>query len=158
MKKLNISRLFKPNFLMLFFLYLLPGIILGQDNDSNLATRTTMIDLDQFTQQLAAAPMERTTRARSAPLLMELPMPDGTYKTFNIIESPIMSPDFAAQYPNFKTYMVQDVVNPAISGRISVTPYGYNAVILTPEGMIHARPVDINNPIQHEISLAPARQ
>ncbi|MBK8503380.1 MAG: hypothetical protein IPL46_14890 [Saprospiraceae bacterium] len=140
-------------YLLGYLLCLLPGIALSQNEDV-LPSRIINLDLNQFARELSAAPLERSTKARSAPLQMNLPMPDGSEKTFDIVESPIMSPEFAAQYPTFKTYMVQDIANPTISGRISVTPYGYNAVILTPEGMIHARPVDITNPVQHEISLA----
>lgn len=139
-------------FLFLTFLCLLQLSGWAQDTGTK-PSRIISLDLNQLSRQLSAAPLERTTRARNAPLIMDLPMPDGSSGTFQVVESPIVSPDFAASYPDYKTYMVQDIENPAISGRISLTPYGFNAVILTPEGMIHARPLDINNPVAHEIKM-----
>ena len=126
----------------------------GWTQRSEDVTHIISLDLSQFSRQLSAAPMEGSSFARSAPMVVDLPMPDGSMQSFSVVESPIMDPDFASAFPDFKTYRVQQQDDPAISGRISITPFGYNAVILTPSGTIHASPLDINNPVEHQIQIS----
>ncbi|MCB0520279.1 MAG: hypothetical protein KDD27_15175, partial [Saprospiraceae bacterium] len=111
------------------------------------------LDINQLTGLLKQAPMESTAAATTKPGQLNLPMPDGSLRLFRVVESPIMAPDFAALYPTFKTYAVQAADDPSVTGRISITPYGFNGVVLAHEGMVMIRPLDLLNPVQHEVSL-----
>ena len=115
--------------------------------------RTLPLNLGQLAAMLSAAPPESSLAAKTNPLLLDLPMPGGGERTFRVVESPIMEKKFAAAYPDFKTYAVQAADDPAVTGRISWTPFGVNGVILSHEGMILIRPLDLLNPVLHEVSL-----
>ena len=125
----------------------------AQSSNDRFHSRVVSVDLNDYAQQLSTAPKQNTTKAVLAPLEFDIPMPDGTTASFYAVESSIMDTDFANAYPTFKTYAVQGIKRGELSGRISITPYGFNAVILAPEGFIHVRPLDLKNPILHQVEL-----
>ena len=123
----------------------------GQESNNAKDPRVA-IDLPK----LSAAISDAVTwegHAKRALQSVELPMPDGSAHHFQVTKSSIMHPELARQFPTFRSYQVEDLDNPAISGRITITPYGYFASILSPEGMIHTAPFDMENPSMHKVSL-----
>ncbi|NND32444.1 MAG: hypothetical protein HKN76_07625, partial [Saprospiraceae bacterium] len=127
---------------------------MAQTKEEALASRIVNFNINQLSFQLGQAPMEKTSAAQTAPLSFAIPLPDGKTENFNVVESPIMHPDFMTLHPDFKSYAVQSAVNPQVSGRISITPYGFNAVILSSEGVVHIRPLNLLSPIAHEVTLS----
>jgi len=107
--------------------------------------RTVQVDFDALGTLLARAPMEGTPAATSAPLRFELPMPDGTTATLGVVESPVMAPELAAQYPEIRTYLARGVTDPGIFGRLDRTPHGFHAIVFTPEGSIYIDPYQRND-------------
>ena len=98
-----------------------------------LPSRIISLDQQQWQQTLSTAPLEFSTKARSAPTTIYLPMPQGGLQSFEVVESPIMDPDFAARFPSFKTYALISKGNPGTTGRLSVTSLGIQATILKPD-------------------------
>ena len=86
---------------------------------------------------LGKAPMERTQSPREQ---IQLPMPDGSLLLFNVEESPIMSPDSAAKYPDFKSYRARAVSDPSISGRLNYSRKGFRGMIQTGTGTVFVDP------------------
>ncbi len=82
---------------------------------------------------LDAAPLEFTAAA-SEPLTFEIPTPDGGSETFAVVESPIMEPALAAQFPGIKTYAGESLDNPGSVVRFDVTPQGFHAQVRTVDG------------------------
>ncbi|MEK7254757.1 MAG: reprolysin-like metallopeptidase, partial [Bacteroidota bacterium] len=115
-------------------------------------SRTIALDLDSIASSLAAAPMEFSNEAQANPLLFSLPLPEGGDLLFKVVESPIMSADFAAAFPNIRTYSVQAVEKPAVQGRLTVSPNGLFGVIFTSTGMANIHPVDLLDPVLHEVT------
>lgn len=65
-----------------------------------------------------------------------LPMPDGTFETFIVVESPVMEQELAEAYPEIKTYLGQGVTNPAATVRMHDTPLGFGAQVMMPDGVV----------------------
>ncbi len=103
-----------------------------------------------LTATLREAPMEFS---RATPFFYSLPMPDGGEQLFRVEESPMISGDFAQAFPSIKTYAVQAVDKPIVQGRLTLTPNGFfAAIIVEGKGMMMIRPLDLNNPLLHEVS------
>jgi len=72
---------------------------------------------------------------RSAPgVVIELPMPDGSFQRFRVKESPMLAPELAAAFPETRTYAGQGLDDPAATTRFGWTQAGFHAVILTGTG------------------------
>jgi hypothetical protein len=64
---------------------------------------------------------------RNETTIIELPLPDGTFQKFQIWESSLMEPELAAKYPEIQSYIIRALDNPFITGRMTVSPYGFGA-------------------------------
>lgn len=81
---------------------------------------------------LAAAPMEGPWPVSTSPAIIALPRPDGTFERFAFVESPIMEPALAAQFPGIKTYLGQSLDHPGATTRFDLTPEGFHAQVIIP--------------------------
>jgi len=100
---------------------------------------------DQLRDTLVGAPMEFTG---AVALSIQIPNPDGGFSSFAIYESPVMHPDLQAMYPEIRTYAGQGVDDPAASVRISMTPAGFAAQVLSPSGTYY-----VDRYSQHDDSI-----
>ena len=99
-----------------------------------------VLDQNVLAQLLSQAPLEDTPEAAAQTLLMSLPMPEGGFALFRIVESPIMEPGLAAQFPEIKTYCGQGLDDPAATVRLDTTPLGFHAQVLSPNGNYYIDP------------------
>ncbi|MEO7255664.1 MAG: zinc-dependent metalloprotease, partial [Casimicrobium sp.] len=107
--------------------------------------KTMRLNRSNLASLLAKAPMEFTEAARAAPPIITLPMPDGTLARFTFVESPIVEPGLAAQYPDFKTYSGQGIDEPAATVRFDWMPNGFHAMVLSPSGTVMVDPYAPDN-------------
>lgn len=68
------------------------------------AHRLLHLDLEQLKSDLANAPMEYTAAAKERPVTVSLPMPDGSFEEFEVIEVSNMEPELAAKFPEIKSF------------------------------------------------------
>ena len=69
-------------------------------------------------------------------LLIEIPIPDGTWEKFKINQVQVMAPELAAKYPYLKTYSGTSMAYPADQIRLEANPEGISGMILSTRGTI----------------------
>jgi hypothetical protein len=65
-----------------------------------------------------------------------LPMPDGSLARFSIVESPIMESEHGFDAPEFRSYKVFGIDDPAASGRVDLSPRGFFGLLHTATGRV----------------------
>ncbi len=94
--------------------------------------RAVAVDFAALARVLAEAPVERDARS----LELVLPYPDGSNRRFAVQESSIMEPALAAKFPDIHTYVAQGLDDPTATARLSVTPLGFHALVLSAAGTV----------------------
>ena len=103
--------------------------------------RTLSLDTAKVLAILDRAPMEFTQEAKTNPLTLTIPMPDGGFSRFNIVKSVIMEAGLSAQFPYFRTLSGQGIDDPTASIKIDWTCFGFRAQILSSNtGSIYIEP------------------
>ncbi|HEY7162293.1 MAG TPA: zinc-dependent metalloprotease family protein, partial [Acidobacteriota bacterium] len=69
-----------------------------------------------------------------------LPYPDGSYKRFQIQNSPVMEPALAAQFPDFQTFNGKGIDEPAATAKLDWTSHGFHAMVFSPNGTLMIDP------------------
>ena len=73
--------------------------------------RTLELDLQGLSSALIQVPNEINTHVNDSGFLISLPLPDNSFATFKVVESPVMAEELSAKYPQIKTYLGQGVGN-----------------------------------------------
>ncbi len=89
---------------------------------------------------LKQAPMEFTTAAQASEVVLALPMPDGSFQRFRIVESPIVEPGLAAKFPELITYSGQGVDDPTTTVRFDLIGNKFHSQILSTRGTVLVDP------------------
>lgn len=89
------------------------------------------LDVNGLRAALATAPLETQS---AAPLVLALPLPNGSTGRFALREAPVMAPELAARFPSIKTYAGIGLDDAAASVRLDLTPQGFHAQVLTGNG------------------------
>ena len=99
-----------------------------------LRTRTLTLDTGALAPVLARAPRENTPLARTSPLVLDLPAPNGKFQRFALQESAIMAPGLAARHPGIHTYSGRGVSDPSATLHADLTPLGFHASVRSAKG------------------------
>jgi hypothetical protein len=93
-------------------------------------TKKQILQLDEQAMRgyLLKAPLEFKNNGNTLPL--QIPLPDGSMETFNIVESPVLSEKVAANHPEIKSYTGNGQLNKKAVISISFTSSGFSAIIL----------------------------
>jgi hypothetical protein len=100
--------------------------------------RTLSLDLSGMKQFLASVPLEGTGASNRSEI--SLPLPDGGFGRFSIVESSIMAPELQSQYPEIRTYAGYGIDDRTATIRFDVTPHGFHAMVLSNNGTIFIDP------------------
>ncbi len=98
------------------------------------------LDMQGMIALLNTAPREFTQQGDNFPLIITLPMPDGAFHAYEIVESPIMEPGLAEQFPQIRTFRGQGISDPHATIRLDYTPQGFHAAVRSPEGGVYIDP------------------
>ncbi|MBK9656326.1 MAG: hypothetical protein IPO66_13005, partial [Rhodanobacteraceae bacterium] len=113
--------------------------------------RTLELDREQLADVLAQAPLESVVPASRSLVRLSLPLADGRFGEFQIVESPIMQPGLAAKFPEIRTYLGQGIDDRTATLRFDVTPTGFHGQIISWEGTTFIDPFQPGD-TQHYIS------
>ena len=102
--------------------------------------RAVRLEKSALMNLLAHAPMEFTAAAKTNPVELTLPLPDGKFGRFQVVESPMLEPDFAAEFPEIKTYSGRGIDDTTATTRLDLTIRGFHAIILSSAGTIFVAP------------------
>ncbi|MGL4632715.1 MAG: M12 family metallo-peptidase [Leadbetterella sp.] len=114
--------------------------------------RIAQINVIEIRNTLKVAPTETSKaiakqQAMDVGISIMLPLPDGTSKSFVVIESPLMEPELAKQYSEIKTYRVY---GKDADGLITVAPSGVYGLIFDATGNVVIAPKNILHN-EHEV-------
>ena len=104
------------------------------------AYRTLKLNQLELNSMLTQAPLEFSQAAATMPIEMTLPLGDGSYQIFRVVESSVMEPELAARFPEIKTYSGHSINDPTITTRFDWTPAGFHAIILGPKETVLVEP------------------
>lgn len=102
--------------------------------------RTLALDLTGMRRLLQAAPSASEVDFLESPVLIELPLPDGTLLEFRVVEASIMEAELQAKYPEIRTYQAASTTPERLKARLDLTPAGFHAVIFTAQGTVYIDP------------------
>ena len=116
------------------------------------SARYVSVDREGLAALLERAPVEFAATADSSAALLRLPDPQGGEQVFRLLDSPILAPELAAQFPEIRTFRLQSVERPEVSGRGDLTPQGFHAVLHDPAaGMWYVDPLLRGDDRLHQI-------
>ncbi len=118
---------------------------LGEPSINTKQHRDVTLNVSALEQLLQATPMERSAEAQSTQVIFSLPLPDGTYGRFRIVESPVMAPELAAKFPEIKSFAGQGIDDPTATVRFDWTPAGFHAMILSAGDTVFIDPYNRND-------------
>ena len=95
-------------------------------------SRPLSLNVNGLRAALATAPLEGQSSA--APLVLALPLPNGSTGRFALREAPVMAPALAERFPSIKTYAGVGLDDAAASVRLDLSPQGFHAQVLTAGG------------------------
>jgi hypothetical protein len=89
---------------------------------------------------LARAPRERTTAARTNPLVISLPAPSGAFHRFAIQRSSVMAPRLAKRHPEITTYRGVGLTDATATIHADLSPLGFHASVRSAHGAWYIDP------------------
>ena len=92
------------------------------------------LNTSRLHKELTRAPLESLSKAQTDRLALYLPTPEGTFASFEVVESPVMAPKLAAKFPEIRTYCGEGIDDPGATLRMDWTPSGFHAQVLSPKG------------------------
>ena len=102
--------------------------------------RTLTLDYAAMQQLLKDAPLESEIAAVNSPFELELPLPEGGFGRFSVVESPIMESKLADRYPTIKTYLGQGIDDPTATLRFDLTQLGFRAQLISWKETLYIEP------------------
>lgn len=92
-------------------------------------TRPLVLDGAAARATLSTAPPENQLNA--TPLVLALPLPDGSSARFTVWQTAVMEPALAAKFPDIKTYAGQGLDDATATLRLDLTPAGFHAQVIS---------------------------
>ncbi len=118
------------------------SLIQRRDERASLPKKYRVFQLDRTSlkNSLADLPLQDSEAARQNPLVMEIPMPDGSIQRFRMEETAVLSPELAAEFPDWKTFTGYGIDDTTAIGQFDWNILGFHGYIETDKGIVYIDP------------------
>jgi len=103
------------------------------------------LDLVAMKNILSLAPLDELSGLGRSEFIFNLPMPDGSFSAFRVIEAPVMEKGLANAFPQIKTYAGKGIDDPTATMRFDVTQFGFHAMMISTKGTVFIDPVSLTD-------------
>lgn len=110
-----------------------PSTILQENHQSLKTFQTFSLNTDALRQSLNGV-VQRNNFSVSSNTILSFPNSEGKLERFSIKEASVMHPELQARYPDIRSYIGQGVDDGTAVLRFSITPDGFNGMILSATG------------------------
>ncbi len=90
-------------------------------------SRTMSLNLAEMQSLLSQAPRESEIAVTQSKFEIELPLSEGDFAVFRVVETAVMAPELSARYPMLRTYLGQRVDEPSTTVGFDLTNRGFRA-------------------------------
>lgn len=109
------------------------------------------VDFAALTTQLMQAPLEVWPRQQQRSMIFQLPVPEGGFRRFELMQSPVMAPALQAKYPQIRTFTGYGLDDPRETVKLDFTPHGFHAMVLRAGPSYAIDPVFIGDTRQYMV-------
>ncbi len=106
---------------------------------------TTSLNLDEIRSTLKNAAAAKNLPIDQSNTIVGLPLQNGVYQSFKVVESPIFGKELSEKFPEIKSYKIEGVDDKSFHGRLSISSNKLTAVFYTPDGINYLEPIEINS-------------
>lgn len=107
---------------------------------------TVELNTAEMKSKLFSASHEKDVRINNSTCIISLPLPNGTFQRFKVVESPIMASELAVSFPNIKTFSVKGIDDPYANGKLDwAGNTGFHGMVRTPNGDFFIDPYSLND-------------
>ena len=109
-------------------------------NEATIRTKNSLhykLEISTFTNLLYSSPEESSSLLGT---IIEVPFPDGTFKSYRIKATPIIPQALQNKYPGIKTWSGQGVEDPSSVIYLDVTIWGFHGMIFSEQGTVYIDP------------------
>lgn len=106
---------------------------------------TFQVNTYELKNQLKTALPETSVKINESPCIISLPAPNGNIQKFKVVESSIMEPGLASQFPDIKTYSLKGIDDPYANGKLDWNEFGFHAMVRSINGDFFIDPYCLSN-------------
>jgi hypothetical protein len=106
---------------------------------------TFQVNTNELKTQLKTAQPETSVKINESLCIISLPAPNGSIQKFKVVESSIMEPGLASQFPDIKTYSLKGIDDPYANGKLDCNEFGFHGMVRSINGDFFIDPYCLNN-------------
>ena len=102
--------------------------------------KTYHLNYELLKSSIKNAPNDKNVFINNSSIIVMLPMPNGEFQRFKVVESPVMDADLQISFPDIRTYSVKGIDDEYANGKIDITEFGFHGTIRSVKGDVFIDP------------------
>lgn len=103
---------------------------------------TFRLNLTELADKLKSAPPDTQTPINASDCIIYLPIANGEFQAFRVVEAPIMEAPLAEAFPQIKTYSIKGIDDVYANGKIDLNEFGFHGMIRSINGDVFIDPYE----------------